>query len=133
MFNRPLNLKLVKQFGLLTSAVALLGTATALAAPTSGQDSSKEAPHHRGGMGARIFDRLDKDHDGRVAIAELPARMKQHLNTIDANKDGFLTRAEFEQGKAQLKALREKELDKNGDGKVTDEERREAMRAHVVE
>ena len=134
MFNRPLNLKTLKQFGMLTSVVALLGTATALAAPTSGQDSTKgTTPHHRGGMGARIFDRWDKDHDGRIAIAELPARMKQHLTAIDANKDGVLTRAEFDQGTAQLKALREKELDKNGDGKVTDEERHEAMRAHVVE
>lgn len=136
MFNRILNQKNVRKFAVLGSAVALLATAGALATPTSGQDSSKDAPRHHHGagmMGAHLFERWDKDHDGRINIAELPDRMKRHLTAIDANKDGVLTRAEFDQGKTQLMALREKELDKNGDGKVTDEERHEAMRAHIVE
>jgi Ca2+-binding EF-hand superfamily protein len=84
-------------------------------------------------MVGHMFERFDRDNDGRIALAELPVRIKVNLSAIDTNKDGVLTRAEFDQGQAQLMAQREKMLDRNGDGKVTDEERRDAMRAHVVE
>ncbi|HEY5959064.1 MAG TPA: hypothetical protein VIV60_21040 [Polyangiaceae bacterium] len=111
-----------------TSALGLLlGTAAAFAQPAGGHDP------HGPGRGAPMFERWDKDHDGRIAIAELPTRLQEAMRTIDQNKDGFLTRDEFDKGKDQLRALHEKQLDKDGDGKVSDAERREAMRAHVVE
>jgi Ca2+-binding EF-hand superfamily protein len=70
---------------------------------------SKSAPRRA----ARMFDRMDSDHDGRVTLAEveaarsarLAARGKQAkpshalpslFRIADANKDGTLTRAEFD-------------------------------------
>ena len=70
---------------------------------------SKSAPKRA----ARMFDRMDSDHDGKVTLAEveatrsarLAARGKQAkatralpslFRTADANKDGTVTRAEFD-------------------------------------
>lgn len=135
-FVRPTSSKIVSTIAGLPAISLLLVAASVFANPASGQ-AKPEGDHggHRRGPGdnAKLFERWDKDNDGRITIAELPARMKAHIATIDLNKDGILTRDEFEKGKAQLKALHEKEFDRNGDGKVTDEERREVMRAHVVE
>jgi len=118
-------------------AVALLFvaiTAFAESAPEQARpDRSDDSRHHGPGNGERLFKRWDKDHDGRITIADLPSRMQQHIRAIDQNKDGILTRDEFENGKAQLAAQREKELDRNGDGKITPEERRETIRDHLAE
>jgi len=128
--------KNIRTFTGLSALALLLGTGSVLANPASGQgkpDSADHGRHPGSGMGARLFERWDKDNDGRVAIAGLPARMKANIATIDQNKDGILTRDEFDKGKVQLKALRDKRLDRNGDGKVTAEERREDMRTRLAE
>jgi Ca2+-binding EF-hand superfamily protein len=118
-------------------AVALLlvaMTALAESAPEQARPGRSDDGRHRGlGNGERLFERWDKDHDGRITIADLPTRMQQRIRSIDQNKDGILTREEFENGKAQLVAQRQKELDRNGDGKITVEERRETMRDHLAE
>lgn len=134
-FARPSTIRNSRTIAYLTALGLLLGAGLALATPATGQAKSNDtADHHQGhGRGARLFERWDKDHDGRITIAELPARMKGHVAAIDQNKDGILTKDEFDQGKAQLKALREKELDTNKDGKVTPEERKAAMRSHLIE
>jgi Ca2+-binding EF-hand superfamily protein len=135
-FVRHQNPQKTRTFSVLAALALLLGAASVFATPASGQAKPEGADHgrqHGPGMGGRLFERWDKDNDGRITIAELPARMQTHVRSIDLNKDGILTREEFDKGRQQLQALREKELDKNGDGKVTEEERREAMRAHVVE
>src|SRR6185295_19200470 len=41
------------------------------------------------------FRKLDRDGDGRIAIADLPEGLKKHLGTADSNHDGFLTREEL--------------------------------------
>ena len=46
----------------------------------------------------RMFDRLDKDGDSVLAIAEMPADAAPRLLTFDGNKDGWLTRAELVAG-----------------------------------
>ncbi len=51
-----------------------------------------------GGPGAMLERMLgmDTDKDGKLSAAELPERMKPMLERSDANKDGFLDRAELE-------------------------------------
>jgi Ca2+-binding EF-hand superfamily protein len=125
-----------RSFAVLPAAALLLAAITALAesAPEQARpDRADDGRHHGPGNGDRLFERWDKDHDGRITIADLPTRLQQHIRAVDQNKDGILTREEFEKGKAQLAAQREKELDRNGDGKITAEERRETMRDHLAE
>lgn len=38
----------------------------------------------------------DKDGDGKVSLEEAPERMKQFFDRLDANKDGFLDKQEWE-------------------------------------
>jgi Ca2+-binding EF-hand superfamily protein len=133
-FAQPQSRRTIRTFAVLSAIALLFGSAAALADSASGQakPDADHGPHHGRGNGARLFEHWDKDHDGRINIADLPSRMQQHIRTIDLNKDGVLTREEFDKGKSQLQALREKEMDRNGDGKVSDEERRETMRAGLV-
>jgi Ca2+-binding EF-hand superfamily protein len=119
--------QLTVNIAIMSTLGVLLGTAAAWAHPAG--EHGPQGP----GRGAQFFERWDKDHDGRISIAELPQRWQAVVSGIDTNRDGTLTREEFEKGKQQLWAAREKQMDKNGDGKVTDDERREVMRAHVVE
>ncbi len=42
--------------------------------------------------------RFDKDDDGKLSKEEVPEQMKDRFDTMDANKDGFLTTAEFRAG-----------------------------------
>jgi len=44
---------------------------------------------------AAIFKRLDQDGDGKISGKEMPERMKQHLDTLDKNKDGAVTLEEL--------------------------------------
>lgn len=39
----------------------------------------------------------DKNHDGKLSAEELPERMKGIMARADADKDGFITKAELEQ------------------------------------
>lgn len=53
----------------------------------------------RGGMGgmrfgARAFDRLDTDRDGRISLADVSARALARFDRLDANRDGTVTREE---------------------------------------
>jgi Ca2+-binding EF-hand superfamily protein len=135
-FALPQASKNIRIFSMLSALALLLSAPSAIATPASGQPSSTpadEGRQHGSGMGVRLFERWDKDNDGRIAIVDLPTRMRAHMAAIDQNKDGYLTRDEFEKGQEQLRALREKEMDTNGDGKVSEEERKAAMRAHIVE
>ena len=126
----------IRSFAVLPAVALLFAAITAHAesAPEQARpDRAGDSRHHGPGNGERFFERWDKDHDGRITIADLPTRMQQRIRAIDQNEDGFLTRDEFEKGKAQLAAQREKELDRNGDGKITVEERHETMRDHLAE
>lgn len=83
------------------------------------------------------FERADADGDGTVSLAEIEAqskakrgkrgrggkgksgRMMKHLLEADANDDGQITKAEAE----AFKSAKFDEIDKNGDGVLSDDER----------
>jgi Ca2+-binding EF-hand superfamily protein len=68
-----------------------------------------EAPHREGdtGRGGRnaestaIFDRLDRNGDGKIAKDEAPEPMKEPFAMLDTNGDGFVTREEFRAGSSE--------------------------------
>lgn len=96
------------------------------------------------------FSRADKDGDGRVSVEEIDERHRDFLAKADADKDGYITEDEMEAlheaKKAEMKAklfpdadkngfvdrrefedaarARFAELDKNGDGRLSEEEAR---------
>ncbi len=44
---------------------------------------------------AAIISRLDKDGDGEISKEEAPAQMKERFDSMDSNKDGKISKAEF--------------------------------------
>jgi Ca2+-binding EF-hand superfamily protein len=129
----------------LTALAFALVTGAAFAAPAAKTSETKagassdptRCPHgpgaKRGGRHLDPFARWDRDKDDKLVLKDLPERAKNHLTIADVNRDGLLTRAEFEAGKEQLRAERMKELDTDKDGKVSPEERKAGMRAHLAE
>jgi Ca2+-binding EF-hand superfamily protein len=49
-----------------------------------------------------IFQRLDKNHDGKISKSEAPNRLQQHFDKIDTNHDSAVTPEEFKQALAKL-------------------------------
>ena len=45
-------------------------------------------------FGAKRFERMDADRDGRVSLAEATALRLQRFDRIDTDKDGTITREE---------------------------------------
>lgn len=98
--------------------------------------------------------KADKDGDGKVAISEIDENHRDFIAKADADKDGFITEAEMEAlretKKAEIKAklfpdadkdgfvdrreyddaarARFAELDKNGDGRLSEDEMRAGHR-----
>jgi len=77
----------------------------------------------------RLFERFDKDHDGKIALKDLPDRLQEHLARADANHDGFVTRDELTQAWQAAAAEMKNKIDTNHDGVISDEERAKARAA----
>jgi hypothetical protein len=78
--------------------------------------------HHGKGSGRGHFQRLDRDGDGKVLVAELPPRLREHLASADANGDGVLAAEELHAAREARRAEWLRRADTDGDGTVSDEE-----------
>lgn len=99
-----------------------------------GRLSAEERPHrgmrggkrgdrghggHRGGMGMKM--QLDADKDGRISRAEAAKepRLAEKFAEMDANKDGFLDRADREARMTARRAEWFTAMDGNRDGQIS--------------
>ena len=105
-------------------AVALAATASVASAADNKGDSARP---QRGEM----FKRMDKDGDGRLSRAELPAdeRAQKRFEAMDKDQDGYVTQEEAQAARqtrrAEGKARMEQHLrdaDINGDGQYSIDE-----------
>jgi Ca2+-binding EF-hand superfamily protein len=111
-------------------AVDATGAPTTQTTAALSANEPAKADHEFKGRGPdALFARWDKDGDGKVALADLPEKMKSHLAQADANGDGVLTRDELAQAHQAMRAEREKkhaerfaEADKNHDGALSADE-----------
>lgn len=114
-------------------------SSSASLAPASAGDSgvtlaADGAQHHGRGGGPkerldRLFQRFDKNNDGKIALSDLPDHLRQRLAPADTNKDGQLTRDEVTKHWETMSADMKKRIDTNGDGVVSEEERAKARAA----
>ena len=99
----------MKKIMMLTAAVFALQALPALA---------EDGGAKHGDRGARIFEKLDTDKDGKISEAEQVAHAKERFAAMDANKDGFVTKEEgkahHEAKKAEWKKKREEMKAKEG-------------------
>ncbi|KAF1692778.1 hypothetical protein CSC62_14180 [Pseudoxanthomonas jiangsuensis] len=96
-------------------------------------DRGRHGPGHRGGFGGPDgpgFAGADKDGDGRISKAEATAAAAERFDRMDANKDGFVDRADRELASQQRRDARFKALDSNGDGSLSRAEYDAAQARH---
>jgi hypothetical protein len=77
----------------------------------------------------KLFQRFDKDGDGKIALKDLPERLREHLARADTNNDGQVTRDELTKAWQTAAAEMKKKIDTNGDGVISDDERAKARAA----
>lgn len=93
-----------------------------------GRLSADERPMHRGmkrgmrghhGMGMKT--KLDTDKDGRISRAEAAAapKLAERFAQMDANKDGYLDRADREARMQERRAKWFSDADSNRDGQIS--------------
>ena len=75
----------------------LIAPAVAIAAPQAHGDHRGHAAPPAETAAQKEFRALDKDKDGKLSKAEMPAKhpMAAHFAMMDADKDGVLSEAEY--------------------------------------
>lgn len=129
---------------IVASLASLTGCASATDATTDqaalSQSKAPEGDKGRGEMRGRmghnpdaLFARLDKNNTGKIAIADMPEHMRDHMAKNDLNKDGVITKDELKTAfEARAKEHMAK-LDTDGDGKISDAEREAAHSKFMTE
>lgn len=97
-----------------TSAQSIVANA----APASDGGAST----HGRGDGAHRMRRLDRNGDGTIQLAELPARMQERLRAADTNGDGVLATDELAAHAQARREARFAGMDANHDGAITADE-----------
>jgi len=112
----------------IAAAALVLGGLAAV--PVSAQMMGPQGSRPGGGpmMQSRVFDAMDANKDGQVTREEYDAYQAKRFDRFDANKDGKITRDEFmghdggPPGRGGMRDAEFKAYDKNGDGVITREE-----------
>ncbi|MEQ8934873.1 MAG: EF-hand domain-containing protein [Amphiplicatus sp.] len=79
------------------------------------------APAFAGERGDKMWDKMDKDGDGQIALSELNDRSRAFFEAADANGDGAITKEEMKAHHEAKRAEREAKRfpDADGDGVVS--------------
>ena len=91
------------------------------ATQTTGQAPPTTAPPHSQGHRMKALKKMDANADGKIARDEWRGQA-EGFDQLDADKDGFLTRAEFGQRVKDRGAHALKHFDANADGKIARDE-----------
>lgn len=65
-----------------------------------------------------FLDRFDSNKDGKLQVAELPERMREHFAAADGDKDGILSPTELAAAHQKRQDARFARFDADGDGKI---------------
>lgn len=105
----------------LTVAVATLALGLGGWGLGSGAFAHPDEGGKRGERGDRMWDKLDEDGDGKIAIADVGNRAADRLSAADADNDGYVTRDEMKAAHEARRAERQANRfpDADGDGVVT--------------
>lgn len=63
--------------------------------------------HGGGRFGPMVIERLDTDKDGKLSRAEAAVPMQRMFDMADANKDGFVDKAEADAARAKWQQMRQ--------------------------
>lgn len=80
-----------------------------------------------------MFERQDKDGDGKISKSEAPERLQKHFDQIDRDKDGYVTKEELKQAMvAMMKRHQEQQADATKcAAKKAEEKKPEAKKAEA--
>lgn len=73
-----------------------------------------------------IFERQDKDGDGKLSKSEAPERLQKHFDQIDRDKDGYATKDELKQA---MVAMVKRHHEQQADATKAEEKKPEAKEA----
>jgi Ca2+-binding EF-hand superfamily protein len=113
-------------------SILLAGTAIAFGLGAAALAQTGPGSKSPGGdrFRTQLFERLDADKDGRITKAEYDAARAAEFKTADKDGDGFLSKEEFaahgDQRRGAFVDRMFARLDKNGDGRLTADELRPA-------
>lgn len=75
---------------------SLLSVGIVLALLTTACNICKKPPHHRFDRGSKegMFDRMDKNSDGKITKSEHDTNSQEFFDSMDKNGDGVVTKEE---------------------------------------